>query len=61
MIYRIRYCQDDTARQAEMKIEANSPNEAIVKFSHLQSGMRDVGKTRDIVTSVFAEDLCDEP
>ena len=55
MIYRIRYCTDGGARSSEVSVEANSPNEAVVKFRHMQYDVDGPGDIGSAVTSVSAD------
>ena len=53
MVYRIRFRAEDAAEQ-EVVVEANSPNEAMVKFRHMhQAGDR---AAADQITSVSRDD-----
>ncbi len=56
MVYRIRYRTGD-AGEAEIAVEANSPNEALVKFRHTQRVDQTPGDMGDSVTSVCAEEF----
>ncbi len=60
MVYRIRY-RDRTARESEMAVEANSPNEAVVKFRHIRGGTSIGTQCRESVTSVSAEEFDEGP
>lgn len=55
MVYRIRYHAAQASHSGEAVVEANSPNEAMVKFRHAPAG-RPAGRHTDVVTSVRAED-----
>lgn len=55
MLYRIRYRQNDSSREGEATVEANSPNEAVVKFrctTSWRTGNQGPGQE---ITSVQAE------
>jgi hypothetical protein len=58
MVYRIRYRAAQASHSGEVVVEANSPNEAVVKFRHAPAG-RPAGRHSDVVTSVRAEDSDD--
>ena len=55
MLYRIRYNTDGSPNGAEVAVEANSPNEAIVKFRYMCSGQHRFRGCDDNVTSVSIE------
>lgn len=55
MTYRIRYRTPGKSGDAEMVIEAGSPNEAMVKFQCTWDG-GGPGRAEEMVTSVRAED-----
>ncbi len=52
MTYRIRYRYPSDSIEAEVVVEANSPNEAMVKFRCLGDGRSVVSKQGDMITSV---------
>ncbi len=52
MTYRIRYRYPSDSIEAEVVVEANSPNEAMVKFRCLGDGRSVVSKQNDMITSV---------
>ena len=54
MVYRVRYRDKGKPRQCEAVIDANSPNEALVKFHHSQPQQKSLSCTREVV-SVFAD------
>ena len=56
MVYRIRYFRAGRSGEAEAVVEANSPNEAMVKFCHLYNGGQDLARMRGMVTSVCADE-----
>ena len=56
MMYRIRYRCNNTSKQAETTVEANSPNEALVKFQHAHKAYSRAGEMPGPVTSVSPED-----
>ena len=60
MIYRIRYQQPDAPGAGEFVVEANSPTEAMVKFQHTRDNRSAPDWSESVVTSVRAEDACDE-
>ncbi len=59
MIYRIRYRRPGRSGDAEMVIEAGSPNEAMVKFQCASDGGSRC-PAGELVTSVRAEENCYE-
>ena len=56
MVYRIRYRGPAAAGESEAAVEANSPNEAMVKFCHIHNGGQDIARMRGVVTSVNADE-----
>ena len=56
MLYRIRYHDRAAAGDGEMAVEANSPNEALVKFRHIRAVPSRCAPANERVTSVFADD-----
>ena len=52
MTYRIRYRYPSDSVEAEVIVEANSPNEAMVKFRCLGDGRSVLSKQHDMITSV---------
>jgi hypothetical protein len=56
MVYRIRYRRQRGRGEGELVVEANSPNEAMVKFCHVHSGHAKEGRAGEVVTSVTPED-----
>ena len=52
MEYRIRYRSGDSNEQAETVVEAHNTAEAVVKFFHTHSRMRDAVPGRQIITSI---------
>ena len=60
MVYRIRYRAAQAPHSGEAVVEANSPNEAMVKFRHAPAG-RPAGRHPDVVTSVRAEEPDESP
>ncbi len=52
MTYRIRYRYPSDSIEAEVVVEANSPNEAMVKFRCLGDGRSVVSNQNDMITSV---------
>ncbi len=61
MTYRIRYRYPSDSIEAEVVVEANSPNEAMVKFRCLGDGKSVVTKQRDMITSVTPISFGDVP
>jgi hypothetical protein len=61
MIYRIRYKKQRGRGEGELVVEANSPNEAMVKFCHVHNGRLKGDRAREVVTSVTPEDSGGEP
>ena len=59
MTYRIRYRQSGSDTQGEVVVEANSPNEAMVKFQCTRHDPRSGMPARGVVTSVSATDPAD--
>ena len=55
MVYRIRYRLTDTDDQAETVVEANNTAEAVVKFFHTQSNLRDSLHHHQLITSISQE------
>jgi hypothetical protein len=56
VVYRIRYRGPAVAGESEAAVEANSPNEAMVKFCHIHNGGQDLARMRGMVTSVNADE-----
>ncbi len=56
MLYRIRYHGLAVTGEGEMTVEANSPNEAVVKFRHIRAVPSRCAPADERVTSVFADD-----
>ena len=54
MNYRIRYRHGEGARDNEVTVEANSPNEAMVKFRCIQEPRPHGSSTGHEITSVTA-------
>jgi len=52
MVYRIRYRETNSQADDEMTVEAHSPNEAMVKFQHINSDRSGVHRGNPRVTSV---------
>ena len=52
MTYRIRYKMHRESMESEVIVEANSPNEAMVKFRCLSDGKSVVANQHDLITSV---------
>ena len=61
MIYRIRYRAPSQHRLGEVSIEANSPNEALVKFRHLCDQGPRFRSNQEEVFSVSTDPLAEEP
>ena len=57
MTYRIRYRKPGARGEAEMVVEAGSPNEAMIKFQCSWDGPAP-RRYEDVVTSVRAEESC---
>lgn len=56
MNYRIRYRRAEGTGEAEEVIEANSPNEALVKFRCTRRDRPEAAPQRDVITSVHMTD-----
>ncbi len=56
MVYRIRFFRAGRTGESEAAVEANSPNEAMVKFCHIHNGGQDLARMRGVVTSVNADE-----
>jgi hypothetical protein len=56
MVYRIRYHDPSCAGQTEAVVEANSPNEALVKFRCVYDRREHSHQTPEVVTSVSADE-----
>jgi len=59
--YRIRYRDTVGRSESEAVVEANSPNEALVKFRHVRSDRDRPGCSRQLVTSVSVDDHFAKP
>lgn len=55
MVYRIRYVKTAQGRSDEVRLEANSPQEAIIKFNHIVSPWQTTVQAALRVTSIIAE------
>ena len=55
IVYRIRYKEAEGAAEDETLVEANSPNEALVKFRHSHAAEAASATAAELVTSIYAE------
>ncbi len=60
MLYRVRYRSSKPEGEVEATVEANSPNEAVVKFCHVCCGLEKPPPQREDIISVFAEEPAQE-
>jgi len=55
-VYRIRYRGSAGFSESEAMVEANSPNEALVKFRHVRGDHSQTDCSRQLITSVSVDD-----
>ena len=60
MVYRIRYCDNNSPDGAEVVVEAATPTEALVKFCHTHPSSPDPATAQQMVTSI-STDLAEPP